>query len=101
MPVPLPSSTRENLLSLMYQAIASPLGIIVVVSDVLEAKVRLGQVRKETGDSALRALSFIPSPYSPRTELWLVKKKQVVKPQEGSEAAEDLLDTSLPIDITP
>ena len=98
MPIPLPTPTRENLLSLMYQALASPLGIIVVVSDVLEAKVRLGQVRKENGDSALRALSFIPSPYSPRTELWLVKK--AAKPPEGGEATE-LIDTSLPIDITP
>ena len=95
MPIPLPSNTRENLLSLMYQALASPLGSIVVVSDVAEAKVRFGQVRKEHGDSALRALSFIPSPYSPRTELWLVKK--AVKEQP----AEDLLDTSLPIDISP
>jgi hypothetical protein len=95
-PVPLPTHTNENLLSLMYQAVASPLGIIVVVSDVIEAKVRLGQVRKENGDSALRALSFIPSPYSPRTELWIVKKRLAVKPQE-----DDLLDTSLPIDITP
>lgn len=95
MPIPLPSSLRENLLSLMYQAVASPLGCIVVVSDVAEAKVRFGQVRKEAGDSALRALSFIPSPYSPRTELWLVKK--AVKPRED----EELLDTSLPIDIIP
>jgi hypothetical protein len=95
MPVPLPTHTNENLLSLMYQALASPLGGIVVVSDVQEAKARFGQVRKEVGDSALRALSFIPSPYSPRTELWLVKKR--LKPQED----ESLLDTSLPIDIIP
>ena len=97
MPIPLPTHTNENLLSLMYQALASSLGIIVVVSDVAEAKVRLGQVRRENGDSALRALSFLPSPYSPRTELWIVKRRVAAKPQED----QDLLDTSLPIDITP
>ena len=79
----------------MWQAVASPLGIIVVVSNVLKAKAMLSRVRSESGDSALRALSFMPSPYSPRTELWLVKK--TLKPQE----TEELLDTSLPIDISP
>ena len=94
MPIPLPTNTRDNLLSLMYQAVASPLGTIVTVSDVQEARSRLSQVRKETGDSALRALSFIPSPYSPRTELWLVKKRL-------KQTQEEELDTSLPIDISP
>jgi hypothetical protein len=77
----------------MYQALASPLGIIVVVSNVVEAKSMFSQVRNANGDSALRALSFIPSPYSPRTELWIVKRKQH-KPPEVEE-----IDTSLPIDI--
>jgi len=93
MPIPLPTTQHENLLNLMYQAAASPLGIIVVVSDVHEAKAWLSQVRNTNGDSALRALSFIPSPYSPRTELWIVKKRP-----QGGEAAEEL-DASLPIDI--
>jgi len=92
-PVPLPTSTHDNLLGLMYQALDSPLGIIVVVSSVTDAKAMLSQVRSTNGDSALRALSFIPSPYSPRTELWIVKKKQH-KPPEVEE-----IDTSLPIDI--
>lgn len=96
MPPPLPSSQHEHLLSLMYQAIASPLGIIVVVSNVYEAKTMFSAVRKEHADSALRALSFLPSPYSPRTELWIVKRREAPSPLE-----EDLLDTSLPIDISP
>ena len=94
MPIPLPTHTNDNLLALMYQAVASPLGIIVVVSDVHEAKSRLSTIRKQNGDSALRALSFIPSPYSPHTELWLVKKRQEKQPLQ------DDLDTSLPIDIS-
>jgi hypothetical protein len=76
----------------MYQALASPIGIIVVVSNVGEAKSMFSQVRNTNGDSALWALSFIPSPYSPRTELWIVKKKQ-------HKLQEEELDTSLPIDI--
>jgi hypothetical protein len=95
--VPLPMSLRENLLSLMYQAMDSPLGIIVVVSDVAEAKQAFQQVRKESGDSALRALSLISSPFAPETELWLVKN---VQPQDvGRSPLEEELDTSLPIDI--
>jgi hypothetical protein len=96
MPIPLPAIQHENLLNLMYQAAASPLGIIVTVSDVHEAKARLSAIRKHNGDSALRALSFIPSPYSPRTELWLVKRREVAQP-----LLEEELDTSLPIDISP
>jgi hypothetical protein len=77
----------------MYQALASPIGIIVVVSNVGEAKSMFSQVRNANGDSALRALSFIPSPYSPRTELWIVKRRVAASPLEEE------LDTSLPIDI--
>jgi hypothetical protein len=77
----------------MYQALASPIGIIVVVSNVVEAKSMFSQVRNANGDSALRALSFIPSPYSSRTELWIVKRRVAKQPQEEE------LDTSLPIDI--
>ncbi|PYS90934.1 MAG: hypothetical protein DMF62_03780 [Acidobacteria bacterium] len=95
MPIPLPTSAHENLVSLMYQAAASPLGIIVVVSNVHDAKAMFSQARSTNGDSALRALSFIPSPYSPRTELWIVKKRQAALPPEEE------LDTSLPIDISP
>jgi len=95
MPIPLPSTHHENLLNLMYQALASPLGIIVVVSNVGDARGMFSQVRNANGDSALWALSFIPSPYSPRTELWIVKKRQAAKPPEEE------LDTSLPIDIAP
>ena len=93
MPIPLPSTHHENLLNLMYQALASPIGIIVVVSNVVEAKSMFSQVRNTNGDSALRALSFIPSPYSPRTELWIVKRRVAKQPQE--EESND----SLPIDI--
>ena len=93
MPIPLPTTQHENLLNLMYQAAASPLGIIVVVSDVHEAKAWLSQVRNTNGDSALRALSFIPSPYSPRTELWIVRRREAPPPQEVE------LDTGLQIDI--
>lgn len=78
----------------MYQALASPIGIIVVVSNVVEARGMFSQVRNANGDSALRALSFIPSPYSPRTELWIVKRREAAKQPQEEE-----LDASLPIDI--
>ena len=98
MPIPLPTSIHENLLNLMYQALASPLGIIVVVSSVSDARPLFSQVRNENADEALRALSFIPSPYSPRTELWIVRKKEHVK--QPLEIEELELDSSLPIDIS-
>lgn len=81
----------------MYQALDSPLGIIVVVSDVTEARSLFREVRRECGDSALRALSFLASPYSPRTELWIMKK--VAKRAPEASPLEEEIDTSLPIDI--
>lgn len=74
-PMPILSSTsRQDLLHLWHQALASPLGIIVVVSDFAGAKASLMTARKDSGEKDLFGISLLHSPYSPQTELWLIKK---------------------------
>lgn len=70
----LSSTSRQDLLHLWHQALASPLGIIVVVSDFAGARSGLIAARKGSGEKDLFGISLIHSPYSPQTELWLIKR---------------------------
>jgi hypothetical protein len=63
----------DELEALLYQALASPLGIVLVVSDFHLAQQRLYAARKGLGDPALNALAFRHSPQDPHTELWIVR----------------------------
>lgn len=60
-------------LELLYQALHSPLGLVLSVSSFAVVQQRLYTARRSAGDPDLDRLQFRHSPYSPETELWLVK----------------------------
>jgi hypothetical protein len=61
------------MLEYWYNALASPNGIKLYVSDMETAKRRLYASRKEAHDAALDSLALVPSPTS-QSELWIVRR---------------------------
>lgn len=61
-------------LELLYQALGTPLGIVIKVSDSSLASQRLYKARANSGDSDLDQLQIRKSPYS-ADELWIVRSK--------------------------
>lgn len=61
------------MLELWYQALASPLGIVVQTSDRKLMSQKLYAERQSAGDPALSLISIRNSPYSDG-EIWLVRK---------------------------
>jgi hypothetical protein len=58
---------------ILYSALATPLGIVVAVSDVEAAKQQIYRTRASTGDPSLACLQLRTSPDNPTGEIWLVK----------------------------
>lgn len=58
----------------LYEALASPLGIVLLVDDVERARQTLYRLRREAADPDLQQLALAPSPEAPTTELWIIKK---------------------------
>jgi len=63
----------DELLMLLYQALASPAGVVLAVTDFQACQQKLYQARKRSGDPDLAGLQFRRSPTSPDSELWIVK----------------------------
>ncbi len=61
-------------LSIWYEALGSPLGIIIECNDPEKAKQRLYTLRREAADPDLESISIMTSPTNPTKDLWLVKK---------------------------
>lgn len=61
-------------LSLWYEALGSPFGVIVECSDAEKAKQKLYTLRREAGDKDLESIAIMTSPTNPTKDLWLVKK---------------------------
>lgn len=57
----------------LYEALASPFGIVVLVDDVERARQTLYRLRREANDPDLQQLALVPSTQVPN-ELWIVKK---------------------------
>lgn len=57
----------------LYEALASPYGIVLLVDDVERARQRLYALRREASDADLQQLALVPSPQAPN-ELWIIKK---------------------------
>lgn len=57
----------------LYQALTTPLGVCLQVSDVEAVRQRLYTARREAADPLLDALALVPSPTAP-DELWIVKR---------------------------
>lgn len=70
-------SRELDLLELLYDALRSPLGIVIATEDPERLRQQLYSVRKkrQDDDPNLRVLSFLPSPTQPQSELWIIKTK--------------------------
>lgn len=62
---------QEPLVSLLYRALTTPLGIAVESSDPDRLRQKLYPLRKE--DPSFACLSFVLSPMNP-SELWILKR---------------------------
>jgi len=63
----------ESIIHYWYQALASPLGIELVCSDVDSMRSRLYSARTEAQDTDLEKVAICHSPFDPQ-RLWMVKK---------------------------
>lgn len=78
------------LLEHWYRAMASPLGIVLRVSDMKRALARLYKARAEGGDPALKGLQLRRSPLAPQDEIWICPAGQVDLTAGTEAEAEDL-----------
>lgn len=62
-------------MTLLYDALAEPIGLCIETPDPERARQKLYRLRAESGDKDLDILSFVTSPSSP-TQLWLIKVKK-------------------------
>jgi hypothetical protein len=74
----------EEWLSFWYTALAARNGVVLSVTDTTNAKAKLYQVRKLSGDPDLMALQIRTSPDNPDSELWLVKGPQSGQKSSGT-----------------
>lgn len=74
----MPSARNMHLLDILYQALQSPLGLVVACSDAQLAQVSLTRVR--ASDPNLAPISIRFSRENPK-ELWLIKTGQVLLPK--------------------
>lgn len=61
-------------LELLYDALRAEIGIVVETNDPERLRMKLYAARKE--DPQLGVLSFVISPTTPETDLWILKSKQ-------------------------
>lgn len=62
-------------LTMLYDALAEPVGLCIETPDPERARAKLYRLRDQAGDVDLASLSFVTSPTSP-TQLWLIKVKK-------------------------
>lgn len=60
------------MIELLYQALYSPLGIVVESESPERLRQKLYPLRKEREE--LSCLSFVISPTNPATDLWIIKQ---------------------------
>lgn len=66
-------------LELLYQALHSPIGIVVVTDNYNLALGRLYKARREAADPELDKLQFRRSPTAPETQIWITKTEITVE----------------------
>ena len=65
-----------TLAELLYEALTTPLGLIVQSEDAATLRTRLYAERTSLADPALDRLGFTLSPTEPATQLWIVLKPE-------------------------
>jgi hypothetical protein len=73
------SPAEQHCLEILYQAASSPLGLVVSVEDFTSAQAKFYSARRASGDPFLDCLQFRRSPYTPETEIWIVKRTEQAK----------------------
>lgn len=63
-------------LNLWYEALGTPLGVVVQTNDPERFRQRMYALRKEANDKMLDDLSLVVSPSNPGSHVWIVKRKQ-------------------------
>ena len=68
---------NTDALELLYQALASPIGIVVRVTDIERARARLYKAKADARDPALANLQLRKSPLGEPDVIWIVKGGEV------------------------
>lgn len=63
-----------QLQSLLFSALASPLGIVITTTDPVNLRAKLYPLRKQ--DPGFASLHFVIPPTAPESTLWIVKKPE-------------------------
>lgn len=66
---------QEASINLWYEALGTPLGIVVQTNDPERFRQKMYAIRRECGDKSLDELSLVISPSNPTSHVWLVKRK--------------------------
>lgn len=72
------------MLELLYEALRSPLGIVVQSEDPEALRARLYKLRVK--DPELACLSFVISPLNPTSDLWILRKPDERRPTSEGDA---------------
>ena len=80
---------EEEILQLLYQALAAKYGIIVSFTGSFETlRMKAYQARKKAADPALEVLQFRLSPEGKKDQMWIVKTRSIVPGEEKPEEVE-------------
>lgn len=66
---------QEASINLWYEALGTPLGIVILTNDPERFRQKMYAIRRDSGDKSLDELSVVISPSNPGSHVWLVKRK--------------------------
>lgn len=79
---------NSTLRTLLYEALAQPIGLLIETSDRQVFTQRLYKARRDAGDPALNQLQFRASPLGEGTLIIVKERVEVPEGAEGAEAPE-------------
>lgn len=65
----------EASINLLYEALGSPLGIVIQTDNPEGLRAKLYRLREGCDDPMLKEISIVISPTMPGSQVWLVKRK--------------------------
>lgn len=66
----------EASLNTLYEALGTPLGVVVQTDNPEKLRQKLYRLRDGSDDPMLKELSIVISPTMPQSQVWLVKVKR-------------------------